>query len=466
MLTPLFLRNPADFAIIGLVDAVAALLRNYPLGVHLALERELPMLQARGLESEAADARDAAWTVCVLAGIPVAVLPVLVARVLLHSDPTFQLCLALGCLAALVYSLAGVYLSILKAERRFRTDAATQIAVAVAPLLSLPLALALLGVAGYFASSLFVAVVSLGLYLAVFEKRPRLRLPGRALASLLSVGFPIFVIGLLDSGYVTAARWRLLPAFGAVAFGLYFFGWKMSSYLVAFPQAVGRVYFPNFAAKLAGAPDERDLAADVVEPALFLGQVMALLAGGAALFLPDFVRVAYPSYAGSAEPMRIMLAAAWWSGAGVVPWKHLVAAKRWAPVVAGFSFAIAAIVFGIGLVPGELTVVKAAWVTGLSMALCNATFVVASLSSVSRTGRETAARLVAACAPFVGMAALVVLLGGVSVAGVPALALAALRAAAFALLWTPVLWLFWRRHAAFLHRPAEPADEGGPAESP
>lgn len=483
--------SPELYAIIALVDVAMEMLKQYPLGTHFALVRDIPMHLARG-DREAADrVRDSVWWLSVVAGIPVALVPAALARWVFHQPPTVQVCYLLGCTGTVVWTLGSVYQSVLKAEKRFKADAVSQMAVGLAPLVLVPLCVWRWNVAGYFLSNLLVATIALLAYVRMFDRHPKLRVSGSALREVLALGVPALLVGLVDSGYAAVPRIRLEPMVPAAALGLFYFAWKMNRYFVTFPQSIGRVFFPNLATKLATAKSERDISQHVVVPTYFVGQAMALLMGGAALFLPEVFRNpasltflpdsvirGLSRYAGSATAMQILILAAWWSGVGMIPWKHLQAVKSWLPALSGHVLAVAAVWFGMGAIRGSITVDRAAVITGLAMVVCNLTFMVLSFRRVAGSAGEAFAFLVRACVPFVLMMALVWgILDGwqrfIAPAWAPGpLLAAACRAAILGLAWIPIGVLFWRRHGGWLRavpasaKTAKAGGEGGGSAAP
>ena len=156
----------------------------------------------------------------------------------------------------------------------------------------------------------------------------RFRLSRQAVGAALAVGVPTLVVGLADSAAESLPRLLLRGLWSLELIGIYYFVEKLSRHLIVIPQAVGKVFLPNLMSKLGSASRGQDLSDHVLLPARFLGHAMALLIGGAALFLPPVVRSVYPRYAAGAEAIPLMFVAAWWTSAGTIAWNHLLGTKN------------------------------------------------------------------------------------------------------------------------------------------
>ncbi|MBI2920184.1 MAG: oligosaccharide flippase family protein [Planctomycetes bacterium] len=477
LVTPLFL-NPAAYAILAVIDYITEMLKHYPLGSHFSVMREIPLLRAAGDEQGVADVRDTVWTITLLGAIPVLLVPAALARWGYHRDGEFQLCLFLGCIGTVAWTLGSVFQSVMKGEKRFKTDSVLTMVVALLPIPTLLLCLWLLGVVGYFLSNAIVGICCAAIYARILGTGFRLRMPGVALKTVLAIGLPTFIVGLVDSAYGAIGRVMLKPIVTAELLGLYFFALKFNRYFLGLPQAVGRVYLPNLMSKLGRVSDERELASSVTIPALFMGHAMAVLISVAAVLVPELVRVAYPKFAASAEAMSILFIGAYWPAVGMICWKHLLGTNRWKSAISGYVLGIGLIAAGMWLWRDRMTLTAAAGITASGVAVCNLVSIVQSFCAISSRAADVPIRLAKLSIPFL---LLVVGHYGIREAwmrfnstGLHPIVGALVKASVLALAWLPVLWLFWRRHGSFLKVPppvggeeSSPAgQEPGPPVSP
>lgn len=213
----------------------------------------------------------------------------------------------LSLLAGLAFMLALGPMSIDRAASRraafARASAATGCVLAVAR----PLGIIVGGISGSFLFLLLGYAVTAG----VVARDHPVRLPpppARALARLVAQGVPLFATSFVWAFYMTANRWVVSLVAQPLELGHFAFGSNIVSLLVGMLGALSQFYYPAVVSRVA-AGGRFCASATVSRDLSLLGLGLAAVSAAGIVAGPWAIHLAYPGFAGSEAPVRIMLAA-------------------------------------------------------------------------------------------------------------------------------------------------------------
>lgn len=279
------------------------------LGAINGMSREIPAAVGRGEHTEADRLQHAtlAWTgICLLVAGVLAIGAVGVTLDLVDLTHLTLTVVLLCCHQAYAFVT-----SALKARGSFSTVSAMQYAGALAyPALVLPAAAwwglsgFIVGQAACFTLLCLVAARSLtGLFVARFD--------GPAARRLVTIGFPIMLVGVVFTLFSTVDRWVIAARLGEDALGHYSLAIMALAAVALLPQVFSQLTYPRMAASWAARRDLDELARlmswqrrATLAAVVPISLTIALLAHwGTRTFLPEFVPGATPLLVAMAAPI-------------------------------------------------------------------------------------------------------------------------------------------------------------------
>lgn len=280
-----------NWYLLNLIVAYGALTQ---LGVLNGMNREVPAAMGSGDAARALDLRRTALSVVLLA-TGIATLLLLGASVAIPAiGLSDEFLLTLGLLfATQLYTYATTSL---RSTTHFADLSRLQFIQAfVYPALSIAGA-ALMGISGFIIGQ----AIALGLTVSFASGaknviwRPML---DRTLArQLISVGFPIMLVGLVHTLFVTVDRWVIGARMGPEALGHYSLAIMALSAVGLLPQVISQQFYPRMAFSWSAKRDPRELRGLASRQRTFTYVAVVPAVGLVALIAPPVVRAFLPHY--------------------------------------------------------------------------------------------------------------------------------------------------------------------------
>ncbi len=291
--------SPEDFALWALLVALITYAPSLLLGVVNGMAREVPYLLGSNRPDEATADEVTTWW----AGLAAMVTIVSLGAVLTASGlatPATAGVVALTLAISLPYQ---VQQSAFRSQLAFGSASAQQggmgigLLVAAGAVLVAGSASFVLAALGY--AAVQAATVAAGLVLG----RPALgRFRQGTFRRLVGIGFPIMLVGVTFSFFITADRWVATMVLGAAEAAPYALASVIGSSLLVLPSVFSQHTYPRMAVELGRTQDPGRayaMAADQCRRALLATIPLAVIvAGVAAVLLPTF----FPMYADAVPP--------------------------------------------------------------------------------------------------------------------------------------------------------------------
>ena len=127
-------------------------------------------------------------------------------------------------------------------------------------------------------------------------------------ATLISIGFPIMLVGLVYYGLLQSIDRVLILAFlNPTHLGYYAIGLTAASVVGIIPGVAGEILYPRFAERYGATNSPSQLKEYVLTPTYLLAYVLPLFQGTIYLLIPYVILTALPKYAPGIRPARILV---------------------------------------------------------------------------------------------------------------------------------------------------------------
>lgn len=146
--------------------------------------------------------------------------------------------------------------------------------------------------------------------------------------SLIKIGFPIMLVVIAYTLFLTIDRVLIFKYLGKENLGYYSIVFALSGLLILFPMSIGVIIFPRLSEKYGAAGETKGLKEFIYTPTVMLAYFMAALSGLIYLFLPSAVKIIVPQYIPGINAGRIALAGAMFLSASVLAQKFLIVINR------------------------------------------------------------------------------------------------------------------------------------------
>jgi O-antigen/teichoic acid export membrane protein len=345
------------FGAAAIVTGVQEYFRAYDGLYRNAVDREVPVHQARGDEAAAEDVLRASY-VLLLASL-VLESAVLAALALLADDPLMRLAWTAYAVVNLLDGVGQMDRIALKATQRFGAHNRALVLGGLAGSAALVAASYLWGAPGYFGG---VAANAAVLFVAYRREMPgpwRLpalgRVTGPVVRRVLAVGSGVALMKLGQQLLFTADRWVVAHHFGIRELGYYSLGLALASRLYLLPQTLAGSFSPRLNGMLGtGRLDEAGVAVEKLQRATCL--ISACTCGAVILAVEPVVARFLPAYGGAVPAIRMLLAATYFMAMNATSLQVHVGMERTgrgvaaAAVATAGSVAVGGWLAGLGLV--------------------------------------------------------------------------------------------------------------------
>ena len=297
--------GPERFGDWVLISLLIVYLNATGLGVTNGAGREIPFLAGAGRTEEATDVADAATAATFVSGAVAAALSVGLAVLILEGRLDGSALLLLAVAAALQHPFL-LEQVLYRSWFAFRA-AAIQLVVLGLVVLGSGVALVAFGIPGLLVSQVLTYGAAVGLGIRLLPSTPRPRWNAAILRSLVTVGFPIMVAGLLYGLLTTVDRWLVATFMDRAAVGHYGLVGIVTSGLLLVPQMLAQHFYPRMAFAHGGGATHAELLGLARSQGILAGAAVGGIAIGTALIAVALVPIALPAYEASLVPLAVAL---------------------------------------------------------------------------------------------------------------------------------------------------------------
>ena len=383
------LLGPATWGAWYLLNLIIAYGALTQLGAMNGMNREVPSALGRDDPDEALALRRTALGVVLVSTTSASMLLVLAALLVPGVVSLTELALMLALLAA--HQLFGYATTTLKATTRFTVVARLQVAMALTyPLLTVSGAWAF-GLVGFIVAQVmtYALICALAARSPEVVYRPRFAWP-RAKA-LIAIGFPIMLVGLVNTFFATVDRWVVAAFLGTEPLGHYSLAIMALGAVGLLPQVIAQQFYPRvaFAWSARSDPDELRRMAAMHRKLTFLAVIPVVTV--LLLLLPAAVRAYLPAYTPGIPALMVTMFVPVVSavGQGYGGILHMLNKQTW---LLGAIILAALVNVGLSaLLVGPFGLVGVAYGTILAFALYSGSRVVLGAIALRRvSGRQAA----------------------------------------------------------------------------
>ncbi len=161
------------------------------------------------------------------------------------------------------------------------------------------------------AGRLWAATLTFIVILAyIFRRHPvpfRPAFDPKGATKLITIGFPIMLVGLVSGVYQSIDRVLILAFLDPTHLGYYAIGLTAASVLGILPGVVGEILYPRFAERYGATNSPSQLKEYVLTPTYLLAHLLPLFQGTIYLLIPYVILTALPKYALAIRPARILV---------------------------------------------------------------------------------------------------------------------------------------------------------------
>ncbi len=414
------------------------------LGSIFGMHRNLPVLRGRGDEAAIAEVKRTVFSFA----LTTAGIGALATAVVSSFWPRPSERPILLALVAVLFTnqVKAYYVTLFKAQNRFRESSTSLLIGAVAALASIPLIWAA-GLGGFVAGLALQAACETG-YLVVRSEVPRLEIRFRVLRQQLGIGLVMTLIVFGTTLLTSIDRTVILEKLDSTHLGYYGIAFLLTTFMTGVAGVPAAILYPRLSEQYGRTGRPADLAPLVIEPLRVLSVGFAVISGALALALPPAVHLLLPKYAPGVSAARLSLV-------GIYCYVVVFVAQmafytlNWQKLFLGVLLGSAAASYGlarlfVGIVPG-LGAVAAGCSAGLVVFMV--TTILLAFLIMERPGSEGARALGTTAAPLLGATALVVGIDALLGRLLPStsVARAAMAEAVFLVACAPFVWRVMRR---------------------
>lgn len=174
-----------------------------------------------------------------------------------------------------------------------------------------------------------VAALAVGVfYWIVAREKPRLRIVPASLRSTLSIGFPVFLVGLSGLLFASLDRIIVVGRMGFVDMGFYSVSTMLFMPIQVALSSAAIVLFPDVCRSVGADNTGRGLAKYLLEPIDLLVSVLPVVSVGMVVILPAVIDVLLPAYHSGLRPAQIAIWGLSFSSASAYCWNIVVGSGR------------------------------------------------------------------------------------------------------------------------------------------
>ena len=326
--------NPAQLGIWNLMGGIIGYGGNATFGLVHGMNKAIPLLRGQGNEVGSEEVKDSVfWMIPLIAVLAAGILGCFTIWAPAEYRPSM---LIVAAVIFLQQFFIYIY-SLLRADGRFGLvsqgvgiQAVCSVGLILLFAMGLPdrLVGALMGVAGGY-------ILILIFWFVKGHYRFPIKIKIESIRKALAFGVPVFVIGILDSVFVSVDRWLIVTSLGEESVGYYALGLMVGNLLGLVPGSVASVLYPNMLARFGSGKDVRAGRNLLVGPFMVLSAFMLILVSVAVLGVPLIIQLFLAKYIPSIPIIRILAPGMFFWALSNLPSTYLVSINKqnWIMVV-------------------------------------------------------------------------------------------------------------------------------------
>lgn len=312
ILTRRFL-GPVQMGIWSLLQIILVYSAYSALGVTEAISREIPFYRGRGEYEKAEQLKNIIYSFSTLTSFFVAsccVLYALFARQNIRPELFYGL-LIVSTLVMLQRS-SNLNIAFLRGYKLFSIAAAQMVLSAI-----VNAGLVVLLSYKYKVYGFMIAMV-LSFLFNIFYVRARHRFyfkwnfDFRKIWGLIQYGFPLIIVSLLGTIFLTIDKLMIAKILGVEELGLYSVALLACTFLHNLPNSIGIVLIPNLHQKFGETEKPESLKNYLEKSSQAFETIMPLLIASGWFLIPYFARLVLPDFEGSIPPMKYLITSVFW----------------------------------------------------------------------------------------------------------------------------------------------------------
>lgn len=277
------------------VELVLMYFQHSQLGTYNAMTREIPIYKGRGDLSKADYIRDIAFgfTLTVpffIAGV------IFISSFFFHENRLFSFSLRMAVLIVSIRMIQGYFNRLNSANKQFGIIS-TIILVSsfITPIITIALVIKY-NIYGKFWAEVTIAAIMLSIFVFHNKEKIRIKFDWGVTVSLIKVGFPLLLAGLMFGLLTTVDRILILKFLSVKELGYYALGLMLVGILQKLPESIGEVMYPRVNEKWGQTGSVASLENYACVPAKLLSMIMPLGIGVLIIILPIVTDLLLPKY--------------------------------------------------------------------------------------------------------------------------------------------------------------------------
>jgi len=341
--------GPSDYGIWGTLGILLNYSNLAPMGSAEAVAREVPFYTARGERAHARVVVEQSFSFNLYASLLASLAIFLYANLRRASlDPVFYVGLQVAAAGITLQQLYFYYRIVLRAEKRFFFQSKIDILFA---LVNVPTTIALVafwGLKGLYASYVVVYVWIVGYLVWKVPIPLRLRLDRALIVDLVRIGFPVYLLGLVYTLFLSVDRMVIAKFLTSADMGYYTIAYTIIGTLGEVPMVIAQVMSPNLMSRYSRSATPAEMLPYVQTPTIAIATFFPALQVIVLIGVEWVLRYILPRFLPGLVAIEILLFGAFFIALVRGPSSFLLAMRK--QIVAVWIYVICVLVaFGLNL---------------------------------------------------------------------------------------------------------------------
>jgi len=321
--------GPKDFGLWSMFSLILLYGNLLDLGLDYALVKEVAFYRGKGEFQEMIEIKNSALTwVIIISSFCGLVTLLFSALVFSKYGYHFSIILSFIALILVLQQVKNYVMCFFVAEKNFKAVSFFAISLALISgilttmlvirfkLVGLPIGLAL----GYSLTLFYI--------FSKYKLKFKVQFALKRLISLVKVGFPIMLILIANTLFLTVDRILIFKYLGKENLGYYGVTIFLNNALIMLPILLGVMAFPRLSERYGATENKGQLEEIIQMPTTTVAYIISLLSGLAYIFLPAAVKIIIPQYAPGISAGRMALFGIMFFSVGIFAKNFLVAINR------------------------------------------------------------------------------------------------------------------------------------------